>query len=339
MDVSTNTDLIVLSGVDLAATGAAALNLDKKFLKPALYGSGDASSARRLTWSTGNNDAFAANGKTPLPAARGWYIDQPDGDELFPDDYDLMDAMEVLCEQGFAAECQVAHNDENGKARKVLSWHLPTASLFIVCEGVPSKQEMQNDPACRWGIAYSGWQAGAKSALIFQAYIKELMDVGYNGSFIARFSSYLTDKALACLKAHEYVLRFADNLRERAGEPVGVAYYAYALRITYSTKTVTAGKEVGKTKELYYPVPVIPRLSLRSELALDFLEDAAITHDQAFVLEDQDRVADMVTWSVTASKKLAGGGDIETPGGEVLDDSLDSYVPVDMHGNPTKTPF
>jgi hypothetical protein len=340
VDTSTNTDLIVIPG---APVGMAALNLDKKFLKPALYGSSDTSSARRLTWSTGNNEAFAANGKTPLPPARGWYIDQPDEDEMFPEDHDLVAAMEILCEQGLASACVVMHQDENDKPRKVPSWHLPVASLFVVCEGVPSKAEMQSDPDCRWGIAYSGWQAGAKSALIFQAYIKELMDAGYNGSFIVRFSSYLTDKALACLKAHEYVLRFADDLRGRAGELIGVAYYAYALAITSSTKTITAGKEAGKTKQLYYPVPVIPRLSLRSEesaqQARDFLESAAISHDQAFILEDQDRVADMVTWSVAASKKLAGGGDIEMPGGDVLDDAVDSYVPVDMDGNPIKSPF
>jgi len=300
-----------------------ALHINTHFGSQAQYGGADTTMARRLTWLTGNNDCFAANGKTPLPAARGWYIDKPDDDELYPDDFALLDAMEALVEQGLAAECVVSHPDETGKPRKVPSWHLPVASLFVVCQGIPSKSEMLNDPGARWGVAFAGWQTGGvKSTLIFSCFVKELMDAGYSGPFTARFSSYTTDKALSCLKAQEYILKFVDTLRNKAGEAEPIAYYAYALPITCSSKTITAGKEVGKTREVYYPVPAIPRLSQRDpEAALAYLASHAITEDQAFVLEHDGRVERTIEWSVKTSQRLTAGEVIEDPGMVNLSDN------------------
>lgn len=288
-----------------------ALHIDKAFASVAQRREGDESTApRSLSWCTGNNPMFGSNGKTPLPAARGFFIDRPDEDEMFPDDYDLLDAMEQLVEQNKAREVVVEHYDKQGKPNRVPSWELYDVSLFVVCEGVPSKAEMERDNNDRWGIAY-GWQPGigGRSQVRFHCFIKELMDAGYNGLFIAGFSSFCTTKAIMALKAHDYVLRFADNLRAKAGDKEPVPFYAYALPIKCSTKTLTAGEE-GKSREVYYPVPAIPRLSERDpEASLAYLAGMAITEDQARVLECNGRVEQSVLWSVRESARILAGKD------------------------------
>lgn len=292
-----------------------ALHTTTVFAGPQRRRGGEESSnpPRRLTWCTGNNNMFAANGKTPLEAARGWFIDRPDEDEMFPDDYELMDAMETLCELGLAREVQVEHSDESGgKNRRVPSWQIYEPSLFVVCEGIPSKAEMERDNCDRWGVAY-GWQPGegGRSQLKFHCFVKELMNNGYNGLFIASFSSFCTPPAIAALKAHEYVLRFVDKLRAKAGDTQPVPFYAYALPIKPSVKTKTAGQG-DKSREIYYPIPGIPRLTERDpEAALAYLASMAITEEQASILEYNGRVEQAVEWSVRESARIIAGRDNE----------------------------
>lgn len=303
------TDIVVAT--DAGVSVSQALQSTIRFASQMQQSEGlDMTTARRITWLTGNNDCFAANGKTPLPSARGAYIDKPDPDELFPDDYLFIEAMERLVASGLAQDCIVAHPEAQGKPRMTPSWHLPTLSLFVVCEGVPSKMEMNADPKCRWGVAFSGWQQGSKSTLMLNAFVKEIMDVGYFGVFTMRFDSYITDKALACLRAHqEYTLRIADKLRADANIHEPLAYYAYALSIRCSVKTQTAGRQAGKTTEVYYPIPDIPHLST-VDTAMDYLASAAITEQQATFLEAYDRVQRTVEWSVNKSLRLIAGEDV-----------------------------
>lgn len=310
---NTETALAVVDNQALAASLGQALHTTTTFTGSARRRGGEESSnpPRRLTWCTGNNNMFAANGKTPLEAARGWFIDKPDEDEMFPDDYELMDTMEILCDLGLAREVQVEHSDESGgKNRRVPSWQIYEPSLFVVCEGIPSKSEMERDNSDRWGVAY-GWRPGegGRSQLKFHCFIKELMDNGYNGLFIASFSSFCTPPAIAALKAHEYVLRFVDKLRAKAGDVQAVPFYAYALPIKSSVKTKTAGQG-DKSREIYYPIPAIPRLSERDpEAALAYLSTMAITEEQAYILEYNGRVEQAVEWSVKESARIIAGKD------------------------------
>lgn len=313
---ATTTDIAVVTP-ESAVSLASALHLGDTFMSEATL-TGDSYAPRRATWLTGNSNMFAANGKTPLESARGFFIDQPDEGEMFPEDYELMDAMEALCEQGKARAVQVEHLDENRKPHKVLSWQfMPTASLFVVCQGVPSKQDMQTDATVRWGIAYAGYRTNARgetqtSELHFIAFIQELMDAGYHGSFAFKFSKYTVDKALACLRAQEYVLRFINALRADANELQALPYYACALPILCSTNTVTAGTEAGKTKQVYYPVPGIPRLSRNNPTeALAYLARVAITRDQVQVLEYDGRVETTVEWSKKKSQRIIAGNDTD----------------------------
>src|SRR5579885_2835549 len=299
-----------------------ALHFARRFSSEAVL-TGNSYDMRRLTWLTGNNDCFAANGKTPLESARGWFLDQPDEDEMFPEDYELLDAMEQLCEQGKARPCVVVHYDDKGQPNRKASWQfIPGVSLFVICQGMPSKREMLDDPACRWGVAY-GWPRdrvdekgkAIPSSLHFGAFVKELMDLGYFGAFTVKFSSYVTDRAIACLKAQEYVLHFAEQLRAQAGETAMLPYYAYALPVKCSVNTLTAGSEPGKSKQVYYPIPAIPRLSLRTlEGSVAYLDSCAISDEQAAVLEQNSRVEEMVKWSVEKSRQILMGKEVEANG-------------------------
>lgn len=309
----TTTDIVVATPGEVSL--GRALHNGVHFASTVRQSGVDDSDARWLSWATGNQECFAANGKTPLPAARGWFIDQP-GEDRFPDDYALVEAMELLCEQRLAAECVVMRQDKETKApRRVPSWHLPLASLFVVCEGVPSKKEMLDDPKERWGVAYSGWKDGAKSSLTFYVFVKELLDAGYTGAFHCQFSSFLSDPALKVLRSHQdYTLKFADALRQDHGISEPLAYYSYALPVRCSTSTISARNKDGLGKELYYPVPDVPMLSSRTVVrqseALAYLASVAITDEQALILEADGRVERVVEWSANRSQRLIAGEEI-----------------------------
>lgn len=284
---------------------------------------------RRLTWLTGNSDLFAANGKTQLEPAKGLFLDKPDEEDMSPYDYELWDAMEELCERGQAREIVVSYIDEKTKApRKTPSWQFLDPSLFVVCQGVPTKTEMDKDNRCRWGIAYA-WPQGAKSRLSFHCFVQQLMKVGYNGAFIASFSSYVTTEILKILYNYhqEYVLHFVDENRGDLGITFAIPYYYLTLTLRVSTKTITAGSEEGKTRQVYYPVAVIPRLSMRNLTAtLAFLASARITDEQAMILECDGFVEECADWSVKETRRILEGRDFDadvapaSDGTIVLDD-------------------
>lgn len=307
---SAETNLEVIEETQVPRSLDSVLHLDATFISQAKRGSAPLS-PHKIVWFTGNNKCRDINGK-PLPDIAGWAIEQPNLEELgLPEDFELWDAMELLCAQGIAVPVIVIHQDDAGKPRPVKYWALKHASLFVVCEGIPNKSEMLRDVEMRWGVAYA-WPKGKGSSLHFYAFVKELMDTGYNYGFFIRMSSYCTDRMLACLKVHERTLNAADALRQKLGK-VGVAYYAYALPLSTSQRTITAGKEVGKTTEVYYPVPMVPR-----KIDVDFLSETAITEDQAFILEEDGRVERMVEWSVEKSKRLIAGDTSDIAGEELM---------------------
>jgi len=337
---ATTTDIAVVTPAEQSINIAAATLDGMTFVSEAML-SGSTYSTRRVTWATGNNSMWAANGKTPLENARGFLIDQPNEDELFPEDYELLDAMEILCAQGKARAVVIEHLDKDGKPNKVASWQLLQASLFVVCEGVPSEQEMKSDPECRWGVAYVPFRGrGANdkalsSEVHFLAFVKELMDTGYNGPFLFKFSSYIAPKALACLKAHEYALRFVNALRSEAGDVQGLPFYALALPIQVSIATITAGSaERGGTKQVHYPVPSIPRLSMRDPgAAMTFLARVAISREQAAMVEDGARVEQTRQWSIDTSKRLLAGVVVDEATAPVGDEDrvfTDADIPPDL---------
>jgi len=333
---ATTTDIAVVtpeSGVSLSN-----LTLDTvKFVSEANLAGGSNYKTRRMLWATGNANMWAADGRKPLDPARGFILDQPDEDELYPEDYELLDAMEVLVGQGKAREVMIEHQ-LNGKPTKRLSWQLFAASLYVVCEGVPSESDMKADVECRWGVAYTPFRGADAtsgktlySEVHFVGFIKELMDAGYPGSFLFKFSSYVTSKALACLGAQEYALRFVNQLRANAGHEGGLPYYALALPLQCSTSTMTAGKEAGKTKEVYYPVPMVPRLSLsRPEPAMAYLASVAITAEQAAIIEDGDRVGKTRIWSIEFSKRLIAGFVVDEATAPIPGDEVPPFTDNDI---------
>jgi hypothetical protein len=323
-----STALVVANGADELAVAAPLLHLDKQFTSAAYRGAVEPE-PRALFWQSGNNDVFAADGKKRLvleAGVNGWYINQPrEDDGLFPADYELMDAMDSLCERGLATACQISHV-ENGKAELVPAWLLSIASLFVVCQGVPSQQEMQRDAAQRWGVAYA-WgpdrrSGQMRSQLQFSCYVKEVWDAGYGGVFKVSLSGALTGPMLKCLKAQEYVLAFIERLRhEITGEDIALPYYAAALPTRASNASLTTGQGE-KSRQVYFPVPLIPRLSQRDLVkARAYLEWTAISAEQAAILEDNDRVAAAAAWSIERSRRIVSGQADEEYSAGPIDDA------------------
>jgi hypothetical protein len=323
-EVAPETALVTTGSTEISLTSA--LHVNNHFASAVKYGAEEITATRRLSWFTGNNKRFAANGKSPLENARGWYIDRPNEEEMFPDDYELSDAMEQLCAANLAVECVVDHQGD-----KVASWYVPVASLFVVCEGVPSRKEMR-DVETRWGIAYGWDKQRNRTVMHFQCFIKELMDAGYHGLFTVKFSNKIADCAIECLKAQEYVLKRADMLRQRADTASeALPFYAFALPTTVSAKTITVGKD-DKSTEVYYPVPVVPYLPPKDpETIIRYLASVAITTAQAEILEYNGRVEITAEWSVEKSKQLIAGTDTEETDAAA---ASGNYVGVDVDGNP-----
>lgn len=305
------------------------LSVDHEFASAVRFGSTERPPVRRLTWLTGNNDQYI--GKKKIEAAAGLYLDMPNEDEMSPWDYELQDAMEELCERGQAREVAVHYIDEKTKEpRPTLSWQFMDPALFVVCQGVPSKDEMDKDISMRWGVAYA-WPQGGKSRLRFHCFIQQLMKVGYAGPFLVSFSSYVTSKALGALRDHEYVLRFVDKQRRELGINFEIPYYFASLTLKVSIGTITAGSvERGGTKQVNYPVAVIPRLSVRNmEAARAFLAGAIVTDEQAEALEYNAYVEECADWSVKESRRILEGRDFDvdaapTSDGTIILDDKDS---------------
>lgn len=297
------------------------LTTEHAFTSGVRFGGTERPPLRRLTWLTGNNAQYI--GKTKIEPAAGLYLDIPDEDEMSPYDYELQDAMELLCEMGQAREVIVEYLDSKTKEpRKTPSWQFINPSLFVVCQGVPSKEEMDKDISMRWGAAYA-WPQGAKSKLKFHCMIRQLMLAGYNGPFLASFSSYVTSKALTALRDHEYVLRFIDKQRRELGIDFEIPYYFTSLTLKVSTNTITAGSEErGGTKQVNYPVAVIPRLSLRNlDAARAFLGGSVISDEQAEAVEYNGYVEECCDWSMKESQRILEGRDENGAGTDVTNTS------------------
>lgn len=318
VEVSTETALVAVKDQEVDMATREALLDGRIFASSARLGASERPPLRSLTWLTGNNNAYEPGGKVSMEPASGLHLDMPDEDEMSPWDYELMDAMELLCEQGYAKECMVDYIDEKTKVpRKTASWKLINPSLFIVCQGIPSRAEMDKELSCRWGVAYAWPRDGRRSKLQFRCFVKELMDAGYNGAFTATFTSYCTGYALDALRNHEYVLRFVTSQRRALGlDMAEPPFYGLALPFHCSVKTATAGsEEKGGTKQIRYPISGIPRLSPRDmDAAREYLLRTQISDDQAYILEYNGFVEECVEWSMRESRRILLGADVdETP--------------------------
>jgi hypothetical protein len=95
------------------------------------------------------------------------------------------------------------------------------------------------------------------------------------------------------------------------GDTDPLPFYAYSLPIKCSEKTLTAGK-APNTTEVYYPIPAIPRLSVKDpEPAREYLAAMGITDEQQYIVESNGRVDAAATWSVRESARILAGKDAD----------------------------
>ncbi len=256
-----------------------------------------------LSWLKGLNATKSAAGKA-LPNYRGWAIQWPEADDngdLSIDDESLKLALEALCEpdeHGVArgAEIVVQHRGDeasNGKPRIVRYCALKQASLYVICRGIPSNSQMRNVET-RWGVAV-GWKDG-KSIVQFQVFIKELMDEGYFLPFFCSFRGTITDFVLNALRTQYKVLKVANELRSRYKPDLpALPFYAYDLPLVVSEAPRSVGKV--QSQSIYVPVPTMP-----STIDVAYLRDHYAAQGTLEVIEDDDRVAHTVAWSIETSK-------------------------------------
>lgn len=265
---------------------------------------------RLLSWHKGLNLTRGGNGERMANYA-GWAIEVPlpeNGVELSPDDENLLNALEVLYASAHpdgtnvAAPIVVQHKgdeESQGKPRTVHYCALSQASLYVVCEGIPSNTQMRASIDNRWGIAY-GWQSG-KSALQFQVFVKELVEAGYFEPFLCTFHGPITEMVLMALRHQNRVLAVADKLRSEQGFGALLPYYAYDLPTRVSAEPRTVGRD-DKTQQIFFPVAQVPAV-----ITPVYLAQHATSDDVAALIEQDDRVTRASAWSVSTSKKIEEG--------------------------------
>ena len=283
-----------------------------------MAGQSFATSARRpepeqsrhlLAWRTGLSPSRRITGEA-IPNYAGWCIEVPDPDEegeLSSDDQALLDAMEYLYgvtdENGIAMAVPIViqhRGDEASsfKPRYVQYCALSYASLYVVCEDIPSNSQMKASVENRWGVAYA-WPKGGKSTLQFSVFVKELVEAGYSLPLLCSFRGGITENVLAMLRTQHKVLKVVDKLRaEKNPNAPLLPFYAYDLPtvVSYQTKNLGSGAE---SQEVYYPTARVPMV-----IDLPYLAQHATPAETATIIEEDDRVSQAVAWSITASKAM-----------------------------------
>jgi hypothetical protein len=311
-EIEAATSQAVVPAPSSQVSEALALHVGTSFAAPALRPEPE-ESRHLLAWRTGLLPTRSIEGKM-LPNYAGWAIQVPEASEetgeLSADDGLLAELLESLCEpdadgRRLGAPIVIQHRGDEksgNKPRFVRYVALRQASLYVVCQGIPSNSQMAASAENRWGIAY-GWPKGGKSALRFQVFVRELLDAGYFLPLQCSFHGPMTGHVLSMLRAQYKVLAFADKSRRAIigeGAPM-LPYYAYDLPTTVSEGPRQFGKG-NETQNVYVPVPVIP-----VGLSLDYLASHATPELYARLIEDEGRVEHATAWSIGVSKKILEG--------------------------------
>lgn len=122
----------------------------------------------------------------------------------------------------------------HGSGNKVRHWALELASLFVICEGAQTIEEMKHT-SDRYGIAF-GWRTleggRRQSVLRARVFVRELLLAGYEQPLQISMKSTLTGDMIAALMCQYAVLDQVDDYRRQDKRPpLGPPFYAVALPI------------------------------------------------------------------------------------------------------------
>jgi hypothetical protein len=209
-------------------------------------------------------------------------------------DVDLDDAM------GRAGVATVAIR--HGSGNVVTHWALPTASLFILCDGVQSIGEMKLTPE-RFGIAF-GWRTlpggRQQSQLRARVMLRELLNVGYAEPLLLTVKGTLTGDLLAALCRQYDVLDAVAALRAAAGKPPDLPFYAFSIPLGPGAE-VTRGSG-SATKEITPIVADIPESVGKEYILAHWIK-------RPWVAPIEELIESTIAWSVAESAAIAQGAD------------------------------
>lgn len=230
----------------------------------------------KLQWATGLPT-------TDQRVYAGWFIERGQDDEL--------DAAMRVAQ---IAQVDIKHT---GSGNVGHHWALPTASLFVLCEGLQSKRELMASQD-RYGIAY-GWtrdeQGRPQSVLRLRVLARELLAVGYDHPLTITLTSTITDDMLAALRRQYAVLEAARE----AGKG-DLPFYAFSLPITQG-QAARRGQAPGKQREIIPMQAPVPAPATRDYLVRHWIGK------RPWVEQIEALLPETIAWSVAESLAISAG--------------------------------
>jgi len=205
----------------------------------------------------------------------------------------------------------------HGAGNVVEHWALPSASLFVICEGVQSIGEMKQT-AERYGIAF-GWRGAGgqgsgvgsrpQSVLRCRVLIRELLQAGYTEPLLLSLKSTLTGDFLAALMRQYDVLDALANFRAEAKKPpMPLPFYACSIPLGPG-EAVARGSV--QTKEITPMAALVPTPITREYVLAHWIKREWVPIIEGLL--DQT-----VAWSTTTSQLIAAGEANGSPEGTDL---------------------
>lgn len=202
-----------------------------------------------------------------------------------------------------AQAIMISHSDGDRE-----HWCLPTATLFIVAQGLQSSSQMR-DTTERLGIAY-GWQLQrdgktkeitvdpktgkpkTQSVLKLRCYLPQLVAVGYCEPLRLSISGTMTGDILQGLTRQYAVIRTVRDLRQAKGlAQVALPFWSYALTF-----------EAGPSSNRGIAKVIPPTVRLPQPIDLEYLKSHRVTVDIAELIKNI--LDDTVTWSKEESARI-----------------------------------
>lgn len=214
-----------------------------------------------------------------------------------------LDALDEAMQQAGFEQVAIRHSGGN----IVDHWAVGIANLFILAEGVQSQAEMKHTSE-RFGIAF-GWRTledgRGQSVLRFRAYLRELLEVGFQEPLLVTVKSTLTSDVVNALTRQYEVLDAIDALRKSQGKPpLNPPFYACSIPLG-------PGQEVSRgsvqTKEITPVVALIPSPVTREHIVAHWIKREWST----LIEQNLDQT---IAWSVSASRQIAAGEDLPNSG-------------------------
>ena len=191
----------------------------------------------------------------------------------------------------------------HGSGNVVTHWALPTASLFVIADGVQTIAEMKGT-ADRFGIAF-GWRrldgGRMQSQLRCRVLLRELLQVGYAGPLLLTVKGTLTGDLLTALMRQYDVLDANAALRKAAGKgPWDLPLYAFSIPLGPGAE-VTRGTGQA-TKAITPIVTTTPDPVSKEHLIAHWIRRDWVEAVEALVDET-------IGWSIAESAAIAEGSD------------------------------